>query len=139
MAEQGGFGVVFKVMISTTLTAVVNLLDIDFPEQTKEVADMTAHPSAAATGYRSYIDSGVRELTEFTAVLGWDDLEATHAAILTAFDATTALSMSIEDAAGQEVIAFSGFVRTVGRISKIGDGYKANVVVRPTGAPTITP
>lgn len=138
MAEQGGFGVVLKVMISTTLTAVTNLLDIDFPAQEKELADMTAHPAAASTGYRTYIDSGVRSLSEFTAVLGWDDVEVTHAALLTAFDATTALSMSIEDPGGSEIIAFSGFIRSIGRVAKTGDGYKANVVIQPTGAPTIT-
>jgi hypothetical protein len=138
MAEQGGFGVVLKVMISTTLTAVANLLDVDFPAQEKELADMTAHPSAASTGYRSWIDSGVRSLTEFTAVLGWDDTESTHVAIVTAFDATTALSMSIEDPAGQEIVAFSGFIRSIGRTAKIGDGYKCNVAIQPTGAPTIT-
>jgi hypothetical protein len=130
--------VVFKVMITTTLTAVANLLDIDFPEQTKELADNTPHPSNGVTGYRSWIDSGVRSLSEFTAVLGWDDASATHAALVTAFDATTALSMSIEDPAGNEVIAFSGFVRSIGRVAKIGDGYKCNVVIQPTGAPTIT-
>lgn len=138
MAEQGGFGVVLKIMISTTLTAVTNLLDVDFPGQEKELADMTAHPSSAATGYRTWVDSGVRSLTEFTAVLGWDDLEATHAAVLTAFDATTALSMSMEDPGGQEIIAFSGFIRAVGREAKIGAGYKCNVAIQPTGAPTIT-
>jgi len=138
MAEQGAFGVVLKIMISTTLTAVANLLDIDFPAQEKELADNTPHPAAAATGYRTYIDSGVRSLSEFTAVLGWDDTAATHAALLTAFDATTALSMSIEDPGGQEIIAFSGHVRSIGRVAKTGDGYKANVVIQPTGAPTIT-
>lgn len=139
MAEQGGMGVVFKILISTTLTAVANLLDIDFPAQEKELADNTPHPATAVVGYRTYIDSGVRSLSEFTAVLGWDDTAATHAAILTSFDATTALSMSIEDPAGQEIIAFSGFIRSIGRVAKIGDSYRANVAIQPTGAPTITP
>lgn len=138
MAEQGGFGVVLKIMISTTLTAVANLRDIDFPEQTKEVADVTKHPASAVVGYREFLDSGVRELTPFTAVLGWDDTAATHTALVTAFDATTALSMSLEDPAGQEIIAFSGIVQTIGRVAKIGDSYRANVTIRPTGAPTIT-
>lgn len=138
MAEQGGFGVVLKIMISTTLTAIVNLLDVDFPGQEKELADMTAHPSSASTGYRTWIDSGVRSLTEFTAVLGWDDTEATHTALVTAFDSTTAVSMSIEDPGGQEIIAFSAHIRSLGRVSKVGDGYKCNVAIQPTGAPTIT-
>jgi len=138
MAEQGAFGVVLKIMISTTLTAVVNLLDVDFPTQKKELADMTAHPAAAVTGYRTYIDSGVRELTPFTAVLGWDSGDSTHAAVLTAFDATTALSMSIEDPAGDEIIAFSAFIEEIGRLAKVPGGYKANVTIRPTGAPQIT-
>jgi len=57
MAEQGGFGVVLKIMISTTLTAVTNLLDVDFPETEKFLADMTAHPASAASGYTTWIDS----------------------------------------------------------------------------------
>lgn len=135
---QGGTGVKLKVTISTTLTAVANLLDVDFPGQEKDLADMTAHPTTGVTVYEAMVDSGLRRLTEFTAVLGWDVDETTHAALLTAFDATTALAMSIEDPAGDEVIAFSGFVRSVGRVSKMKDGYKCNVVIKPTGAPTIT-
>ena len=127
-----------KIMISTTLTAVTNLLDVDFPETEKFLADMTAHPASAASGYTTWIDSGVRALNAFTAVLGWDDLEATHQAVLTAFDATAAVSMSIEDPAGQEIIAFSAHIQKVGRVSKVKDGFKCNVTIQPTGAPTIT-
>lgn len=138
MATQGSFGVVFKVMVSTTLTAVAHLLDVAFPEQKKEIADVTEHPSTGVTGYRTKIDTGIRELTPFEVTLLWDDSEATHAAMVTAFDSTSALSMSIEDPAGNEVIAFSGFVDTVGRIAAMSDGYKARVSITPTGAPTIT-
>ena len=74
MAEQTGFGVVLKIMISTTLTAVVNLLDIDFPAQEKELADVTKHPATSASGYREWMDTGIRSLSEFTAMLGWDDV-----------------------------------------------------------------
>src|SRR5512139_765487 len=138
MAEQGGFGVKLKITVSTTLTAVANLLEVNFPEQRKEMADMTAHPTSGATGYRTKIDSGVRELTPFTCVLGWDDTATTHAAMVTAFDATAGVNMSIEDPAGSEIIAFSGTISMIGRMAAIGDGYKATVEITPLGAPTIT-
>lgn len=138
MATQGSFGVVLKIMVSTTLTAVAHLLDIAFPEQVKELADVTEHPSSAVTGYRTFIDSGIRDLAEFEATLLWDDADSTHAAIVAAFDATAAVSMSIEDPNGSEVIAFSGHIRSIGRLAAMADGYKARVRIKPTGAPTIT-
>lgn len=133
---QGGFGVSLKIMISTTLTAITKIVAVTFPNQKKEVADVTAHDSPS--GYREFVDTGLRELTEFTATILWDDVAVTHAAVLTAFAATTAVSMSIQDPDGNEIIAFSAFITQVGRISEMTDGYKAQVTIRPTGAPTIT-
>lgn len=138
MTASGGFGTKLKIMVGTTLTAVAGLKDVTFPEQAKMLFESTAHPTSGATGYATYGDTGKRQLTEFTATLFWDVDEATHAALLTAFDSTTALSMSIEDPAGDEVIAFSGHIRRIGRISSQEDGYQAEVSIQPTGAPTIT-
>src|SRR3972149_546438 len=111
MTVQGAFGVKLKITIGTVLTAITNLLSVpNFPEQRKMLADMTAHPTSGSTGYMTKIDTGVRELTPFEVTLGWDDVEATHAAILTAFAATAAVNMSIEDPGGAEVIAFASIL-----------------------------
>lgn len=138
MTVQGGFGLKVKIMVSTTLTAIADLLDADFPTMEKVLAEMTAHPTSGATGWDVAVDTGKRKSSEFMMELGWDDTVATHAAIQTAFDATTAVSMSIEDPEGSEVIAFSAHIRSIQRIGKQEDGYKARVMVKPTGAPTIT-
>lgn len=136
MAIQGGYGVSLKIMVSTVLTAVANLRDVDFPKQTKYVAESTSH--AATLGYYTAIATGKRRLEPFTATLDWDSADSTHTAILAAFDADTAVSMSIQDPDGVEVIAFSAIIEQVERISKQEDSYQAKVVIHPTGSPTIT-
>ena len=135
MSTQGGLGVVLKIDDSG-LTTVANLLDADFPEQEKELWEYILHSST--DGYAEHMDTGIRKLTEFTAVLLWDDTESTHAAILTAFDASTTVDMSIEDPSGQEVIAFAAHIQKIGRISKADEGYQCEVTIQPSGAPTIT-
>jgi hypothetical protein len=137
MAEQGGIGAKLKISISTVLTLVTAMREVKFPKQKKELADVTAHD--APNGYREFADSGVRELTEFTVKLRWDKLAATHGAVMTAFNGTVPVNMSIEDRLGQEVLAFAAHVAEIGRMSDIGDQYACEVTFRPTGAPTITP
>lgn len=137
MATQGGFGVVLKIMVSTTLTAVANLLDVDFPRLLKYVAEATGHDSSG--GYYEAISTGKRRAEPFRAVLAWDVAETTHSTIVTAFEADTAVSMSIEDPDGAEVLAFSAIIEAVGRISRQEDVYQAEVMIHPTGAVTITP
>ena len=134
---QGGTGL--KISITTTgLTAITELLDGDMPAQLKELAEMTAHPTTGSTTYRTFVDTGLRELGEFQMTLGWDTAEATHAAVLTAFNSSSAVQMSVEDPTADETLTFDAFIRQISRISKQTDGYKAQVTVRPTGAPTIT-
>lgn len=133
---SGSFGVDLKIMISTTLTAITKLLDVEFPEQVAEVADNTPHD--AASGYRTRIKTGVFSLEPFSATLEWDSDETTHAAVLTAFAATTAVTMAIASPGDDETIQFSGHVTRVGRITPLSGVYTAKVEITPTGAPTIT-
>jgi hypothetical protein len=135
MADQGGFGVVLKINTGA-LTSVANLLDVEFPKQSKTLAEARYHNSA--NGYMEWIATGLRSLESFTAVLGWDDTESTHAQIVTSYGSDTAVGMSIEDPLGQETIAFDAHVQEILRIGVQDDLYKAEVVFQPTGAPTIT-
>lgn len=137
MATQGSFGVKLKIDISSTLTAIAYMTDVSFPAQEKELADITPHPTTGNTGYREWLDTGVRSLSDFTCTLTWDAAESTHAAILSAFDSTSPVSMSIEDPTGGETIAFSAHIKRISRLSALADAYKAEVQIQPTGAPTI--
>lgn len=137
MAATGGQGVELKITISTTLTEVVGMIeDVPFPEQMRELYTYVTHNSSS--GYRQRLDTGVRELTEFTVKVLWDDTEATHAALLTALTSTTAVNFTIADPAAGEVIAFSGFVRRIARFGQQVGAYHAMVTIAPSGAPTIT-
>jgi hypothetical protein len=136
MANQGGYGVQLKIMVSTTLTAIAAMKDVDFPKFTKFLAESTGHD--ATSGYYTATATGKRRLEPFTCLLEWDSVAATHAAIVTAFDSDSAVSMSIQDPDGVEVIAFSAHIEAITRISKQEDTYQAEVAIHPTGAPTIT-
>lgn len=136
MAAQGGYGVKLKIMVSTTLTVVANLIDVDFPKFVKFIAESTGHD--ATSGYYTSVATGKRKVEAFTATLAWDHADSTHAAIVTAFAADAAVSMSIEDPDSGEVIAFSAHVETIGRISKQEETYQAEVMFHPTGPATIT-
>lgn len=136
MAIQGGFGAILKIMVSTTLTAVVNVVDVDFPKFKKFLAESTAHDSTS--GYQTWVATGKRALESFTCTLMWDDSTTTHAAMVTAFDSDAAVSMSIQDPDGGEIIAFSGHIFGMERMSQQEEGYQCEVEIQPTGAPTIT-
>ena len=136
MAEQGGFGVVLKIMVSTTLTAVAHVLDVDFPRFRKYIAESTGHD--ATDGYYEAIATGKRRIEPFTVRLAWDSDNSTHAAMVTAFGSDAAVSMSIEDPEGDEVISFSAHIEAIGRIARQEDVVQAEVLIHPTGKATIT-
>ena len=131
MAGQGGFGVELKIMVGTVLTVVANMMDVDYPEMVKILSESTGHDSAA--GYKEHIATGKYEATEFTCTLTWDSADSTHAAIVTAFDAAAAVSMSIEDPASVEVISGSGHIRAISRIGRQEEHFQAEVAIQPTG------
>lgn len=137
MADQGGFGIKLKIKIAAALTLIVNGTDIEFPSQEKVLVDGTSHDGA--NGYRQWIDTGIRELGEFKATVRWDKLNATHAAVLTAFNGTAAVDMSIEDPLAQEVIAFKAHIKSIERQGATEEMYTADITIQPTGAPTISP
>lgn len=135
MSQQGGFGVNLKINTGS-LTTVVSMVDVDIPEQTRVMAESTGHD--APSGYYQALPSGKRRLEPFSATLMWDDTAATHAAMLTNFNAAAVVGWSVQDPGGQEIIAFNAWVERIGRISKQDGAYQARVQIHPTGAPTIT-
>lgn len=137
MTDTGGFGLTVKIDISSTLTAIVSLLEGEIPEFEKFIAEMTPHN--APGGYAKYVATGKRKLNEFKITLGWDKDEATHAAVCTAFDSDDPVNMSVIAPDGEdEIIAFGAHIQKIGRIADQEDGYKCEVNIQPTGAPTIT-
>jgi hypothetical protein len=137
MAQQGGFGVKVRITIASTLTAIIGVREVDLPKFEKVLAESTAHD--AAGGYATYIDTGKRMINAFTITVNWDKLAATHAAVITAFNGTTAVNMNVEDPAGQETIAGAAFIKTIGRVAEQEEVYSCEVEIQPTGQWTITP
>jgi hypothetical protein len=132
---MGGFGLEVKIDVSATMTAIAQLMDGELPEFEKFIAESTAHN--AAGGYATYVATGKRKLNEFKMTLGWDSDDETHAAILTAFASNSPIVLTIYAPDGSdEVISFNAHVNKIGRITAQEDGYKCDVTVQPTAAPT---
>ena len=138
MATQGGFGMVvsFQADTDTPLETIVNVLDGEIPEFEKFLADSTSHGSAG--GYSEFIATGQRQMNSFKLTLGWDPADATHAALVTAFDSDSPVAMKVQDPNGDEVISFNAHIQKLGRVSKMKDMLKCEVTIQPTGQPTIT-
>ena len=136
MGVQGGFGVVVKIAVSSVLTAIVHVLDAEYSELEKVLAEMTGHD--AEDGYEEYVATGKRKQSSFPLELGWDRDETTHQTVQAAFDSLEPVDMSIEDPLGIEVITFKAHIFKMQRVTKQDDGFRCKVEVQPTGAPTIT-
>lgn len=134
MPRQGGFGLKAKISIDSTLTSIVYLVDAEWPKFKKFIAEITGHDSP--DGYYESIDTGKRRIEPFPVTLAWDDTQATHAAILSAFNGTTPVGFSIADPTDQETISFSVHVEEIERLSPQEEGYQAKVLFHPTGSST---
>ena len=135
MPIQGGFGVVLSIDVGTVLTVLAKVVDTPYPEFEKILTEVTAHDSTG--GYYEAIATGKRKLNEFPVKLTWDVALPTHAAVLTAFESDAAVSWSIADPDGSETISFEAHVRTMGKTSEQEGVFECEVIVHPTGEPTI--
>lgn len=131
MSAQGGYGLT----LTMNGTTVVGVESADFPSFMKYIAESTAHDSAG--GYYEAVATGKRRVEPMAVVLFWDVNEATHAAVVTAFDSDDAQQFSIADPDGDETITFNAHLERLGRVSQQEDAYKANVDIHPTGTATI--
>jgi predicted secreted protein len=131
---QGGMGIDLKIHNGTALESVVSLLDVEFPKFKKFIAEITGHDSVG--GWYEAVDTGKRRLEPFKAVLGWN--ATSHAGIITAFTNQAAVACSIEDPDGDEVIAFDVHIEEIQRMGAQEDAMKAEVLLHPTGDPTIS-
>lgn len=134
---NGGFGLQVKITVGTSLTAITYLLNgSELPKFKKFIADATPHSSTG--GWAVRVASGKRSLESFNVTLGWDSDEATHAAVQTAFDSDSAVSMSVVSPGSDETIAFSAHIEEISRVADQEGNYTAEVMITPTGKPTIT-
>lgn len=136
MPRQGGFGAVLKITVSAVLTAITHVEEFEFPELEKILAEITAHDSPG--GWAEHIPSGKRVANAFTCTLTWDRSQATHAAVVAAFDSDDAVGMSTEDPDGLETIAFQAHIAKMGRITDQEGSYQCEVEIQPTGIVSIT-
>lgn len=135
---EGGFGLQVKITVGTSLTAIASLLEgSELPKFKKFIADATPH--SATGGWAKKIATGKRDAESFKLVLGWDKDEATHAAIRTAFDSDASVNMAVVSPDGtDETISFAAHIEEIARLTGQEDAYTAEVMVTPTGKPTIT-
>ena len=137
MTATGGFGLTVKIDISCVSTAIADVLEgSEIPKMKKFIADMTPH--SATQGYTVRVATGKRSLESFKLVLGWDSDETTHAAMQTVFNSSSPVDMQVLSPGGDETFTFSAHIEEIARMPAQEDGYKAEVMVTPTGAPTVS-
>lgn len=132
----GGFGLQVKIDIAASPTLITYLLEGEIPKFKKFIAEAT--PQDASGGYAVRVATGKRSLESFKVTLGWDSDETTHAAVMTAFDSNSPNTIAVLSPGTDETITFSAHIEEVGRMTKDEDAYKAEVLITPTGAPTIS-
>jgi predicted secreted protein len=135
MTTRGGFGLTIKIMITATLTAIVDLLEGEIPEFEKYLAEATPHN--APGGYAKHVATGKFKMNEFKFTLGWDKADTTHAAVLAAFNSTNTVAMQIVSPSGNETISFDAHVFKLGRVAEQEESYTCEVSVQPSGQPTL--
>jgi hypothetical protein len=134
---QGAFGVACQIDVSGTPTTFAKIMEVNWPVFKKFIAEATTHDSTG--GYYEAVDSGKFRVMPFPLILAWDTSQSTHAAVLTAFNGSTAVTFSVADPDGDETIAFECFVEEVERQISGQEGiYQARVLIHPTGQATIT-
>lgn len=138
MAKYAAFGTVLKIG-GTAGTAVINIENIEGPEQSVEILDMTAHDSGSA--YRekaaSFIDAG-----EISLDIQWDPNHATHKnaagglRYLLAQRATSSFALTYPTTPAASDV-FTALVTKFAISAKFDDKLMASVTLTITGAPTL--
>jgi predicted secreted protein len=136
MTTIGGFGLVVKIDVASTPTAIADLIEGEIPKFKKFIAEATSQ--SASGGYAQRVATGKRSLESFKVTLGWDSDAATHAAIQAGFDSEDPVDISVVSPGTDETITFTAHIEEIARIPGDEDYYKAEVVITPTGAPNIT-
>lgn len=134
---SGGFGLQVKITVGTSLTALTYLLEgSELPKFKKFIADATPH--SATGGWAKRVATGKRSAESFKVVLGWDSDEATHGAVQTAFDSDATVNMSVISPGTDETIAFAAHIEEIARLTEQEGLLTAEVMITPSGKPTIT-
>ncbi len=134
---QGAFGITCQIDVAGSPTTLVKIREASWPVIKKFIAEATTHDSTS--GYYEAVDSEKKRVMPFSIVLAWDSSQATHAAVLTAFNAATLVTFSVADPDGDETITFECFIEEVERQISGQEGmYEARVLIHPSGVPTIT-
>ena len=134
---QGTFGIVCQIDVSGTPTALVKMLEANWPVLKKFIAESTTHDSTG--GWYEGVDSGKKRAMPFPTLLAWDTSQATHAAVIAAFNSPDPVTFSVADPDGDETLTFEVLIEEMERLaSGQEDIYKARVLLHPTGSVAIT-
>lgn len=131
-----GAGVVFKVTISDSLTAITQVIDITPPGMTHDTFEVTNLGSDA----KQFEKTGIPDSGEVTLTLLYDPANVGHAELLTLFGSEDHNAMAIDlTDVGATVIAFDGLVTgwTPSQV-KTDDKLTVDVKIKVNDATTYT-
>jgi predicted secreted protein len=141
MAGLDAFGIALKRSDMATpgpaaFTAIANVTSVKGPEIERETYDVTAHDSE--DGWREYI-GGLKDGGEVSLEINYDP--RVHDTLVADFDDTVArdYQMVFPDPAGGGMWAFKAFLTGFSQEAPVDDKLSAELTLKMTGKPTITP
>ena len=132
---QGAFGLALQIDVTDTPATFAKILDVDPISFMNYIVEATTHDSAS--GYYEAIATGKKRVEPLSVTLAWDSSQASHAAVVTAFDAGTATTFTFADPDGDETISVEIIVERMARGGTQDGLFTCKVDLHPTGAPTI--
>jgi predicted secreted protein len=134
-AAKGAILAVNTVAAPTVFTTIPGVKDFNLPIGTADQIDVTTHDSAG--GYKEYVN-GLMDSAAISIPTVWDGANATHAALIAALQAGTALGYKITGKeTSPKTYSFQGLVTAIDISWPIGGAQEATLTIKPTGAITI--
>lgn len=138
--KYSAFGTSLKVSdgaATPVFTIVAGVQDIDGPKYSTDEIDVTAHDSLNA--FEEAIPT-IKRASPITIPIVYDPANVTHQALVTLWQNRTVRDWQIiAPDAGAEMIQVAAFIKDWGRSYPVAGALMADLSLRPTGQPTITP
>jgi hypothetical protein len=136
---KSNYGVLLKKGDGATpteaFTAIGQVVSIDPPEFIAEVVESTNHNSG---GYKEFVSSGLKELTEFSAIINFISADVTVFTGLITSGVATNFQLTFPTAT-PTVWNFSAIVKKVKPMTadaQSPEAMQAEITFQPSGAPT---
>lgn len=135
MAEaRGAYGGHVRVDISSSLTEIPLIDEMEFPVPKKNLVDATPHGGG---GYQIMVKTGYSSHPEIKMTVFWDAADSVHQHLQTLDSSGATAAFEFESAHGEEM-ALNCFVTEIKRLTPKQGLIRSEITFQPIGTPVIT-